>query len=267
MGGGGSKEKTEITPTRPAPGFTGKPPEGALTATTVSGVDMSTRDPRNSASLSKTAKAVAEKGMVLRVDDGSKDDGEYISVIEHQAKVTENFNRMVREEPDGVAARAMELLADRGYKTSTSEEVGGFLSTMPLASKLKVPKATAQYLSKEERDQITAREGLNIGAHQKRQLAESFWFTASSDPIQHGIDAGIIGGVGAMAYSAYFPKNRVAGLMAVRFAMGFTAGMSSLVTAMLLWTEYQSWGKYDARKQASEDRRRSFYAQRIEKDG
>ena len=265
MGGSGSKDS--VVATKPAPGFTGAPPEGATTAMSVGDVNMSSRDPRNDSNFSKTARVVADKGMVLRTSDEGQDNADdFVSVIEHQSQVTDNFNRMVREEPDSVAARAMSILEDRGYKTSTPEEVGGFLSTMPLASKLKVPKSTAEYLSKDERDAITAREGLNIGSHQKRQLAENFWFTAASDPIQHGIDAGIIGGVGAMAYTAYYPKNRVAGLMAVRFALGFTGGMSALVGAMLAWTEYQSWGKYDARQAAAEDRRRSFYAQRIEKE-
>ena len=262
MGNQGSKGKNtdDIIPTKPAPGFTGAPPEGALTATTMSDVNISIRDPRNQAISSN---ANVSKSLKINLP-GYDDSEETISVTEAQQEIAKNWNRMIAENPEGQAAQAMNLLKAQGYRQSSPEQIEGFLSTMPMASKLQVPKSTVNYLSSEERAQITAREGLNIGQNKKKDLAQQFKWYALSDPVQHGIDAGIVGGVLSMAVSAYHPANRLGGMMLIRFVQGFFVGMSLMTGGAVAWAEYQSIGKYEARKKESDDRRRSFYMQSLE---
>ena len=71
-------------------------------------------------------------------------------------------------------------------------------------------------------------EGLNISQYRKKQLSEQWKFYLTSEPIQRGIDTGILLGSLTSVGSCYWPRNRVPFFVASYWCLGFAAGMLTM---------------------------------------
>ena len=88
---------------------------------------------------------------------------------------------------------------------------------------------------KSNRDYITEQEGLSIGEERKGQLAQQWRFILSAEPIQRGLDAGLLTAAGTAFGMLMFNKaNRKKPARVAFFSvMGFCAGMMTVPIGMV----------------------------------
>lgn len=76
---------------------------------------------------------------------------------------------------------------------------------------------------------IIEQEGLEIGQTRRRALAQQWRFFLSSEPMQRGLDAGIILGSVSAALAAFkSPANRIPARIGIVFLGGFCVGVISV---------------------------------------
>lgn len=79
------------------------------------------------------------------------------------------------------------------------------------------------------RQYIIESEGLDIGASRRKALAQQWRFFLSSEPMQRGLDAGIILGSFSAAFVAFRnPANRIPAKIGLVFLGGFCVGLVSV---------------------------------------
>jgi hypothetical protein len=88
---------------------------------------------------------------------------------------------------------------------------------------------------KTNREYITEQEGLTIGEGRKSQLSQQWRFILSAEPIQRGMDAGLIGAAGtAMGMLVFNKANRQKpGRVAFFSMMAFCGGMMAVPIGMV----------------------------------
>ncbi|CAD2220967.1 hypothetical protein AGDE_03767 [Angomonas deanei] len=93
---------------------------------------------------------------------------------------------------------------------------------------------------KDMRKYIIEQEGLDIGQSRRKILSQQWRFFLSSEPMQRGLDAGIIFGSCAAAFYAVRVKVRIPARVALVFVGGFTVGMFSVPLMVIFADTYNS---------------------------
>nr|CCC95896.1 unnamed protein product [Trypanosoma congolense IL3000] len=94
---------------------------------------------------------------------------------------------------------------------------------------------------KDLRQYITEQEGLNVGDNKRRALSQQWRFFLSCEPMQRGLDAGIIlGSFAAAVYAFKGPKNRVPAKVGVVFASGCCIGVILVPMLVVLADGYNN---------------------------
>jgi hypothetical protein len=110
------------------------------------------------------------------------------------------------------------------------------------------------------RKHIKESEGLDIGFHERRKLAQQWRFFLSCEPIQRGMDAGIILGSVTAVVAAYQPKNRHPLKVVCFWMAGFSAGMIVLPACLLL-SEISNQRRLKAREHDLYDKQRKLFTE------
>ena len=153
----------------------------------------------------------------------------------------------------GAVQEGTDVFKDGRYRVARPETI------KLLQAQQASPEQQAQHImynqmdNKDLRQFIKEQEGLEIGNQRKKMLAQQWRFFLASEPIQRGIDAGILLGCVSAAVCAYKPKNRVPLRIAVYWLGGFCGGMLS-IPLMVMAAE----AKNDARIKSQE---REMFAQ------
>lgn len=108
---------------------------------------------------------------------------------------------------------------------------------------------------------ITEQEGLDIGQTRRRALAQQWRFFLSCEPIQRGLDAGIIFGCSAAAFAAWKnPKNRIPSVIGLTFLGGLCVGIVSVPMMVIGADAYNSRRIKSLEKEMFARQREDFYA-------
>lgn len=119
-----------------------------------------------------------------------------------------------------------DLVQSGRYKVASPE-------TLEMMKQMQSPRdANKMYPDSEVKDMkqyIIEQEGLDIGQARRRALSQQWRFFLSCEPMQRGLDAGIIFGSFSAAFVAFRnPKNRVPAKIGLVFLGGFCVGMFSV---------------------------------------
>lgn len=113
---------------------------------------------------------------------------------------------------------------------------------------------------KDMKQYIIEQEGLDIGQARRKALAQQWRFFLSCEPLQRGLDAGIILGSFAAAFSAYRnPKNRIPIKIAFVFLGGFSVGMFSVPLLVITADSYNTQRIKKLEKDLFDKQRSEFY--------
>jgi len=77
-------------------------------------------------------------------------------------------------------------------------------------------------------DYIREQEGLDIGQNRKQMLSQQWRFYLGSEPVQRGLDCGLVLGSIAAVWRARKPANRVAHVIGPTWMAGFCVGMMAM---------------------------------------
>lgn len=121
------------------------------------------------------------------------------------------------------STRIEDLIQSGRYKVAKPE-------TIDMLKQMSGPKqANIMYPDSDVRDikqYISEQEGLDIGIQRRKALSQQWRFFLSCEPIQRGLDAGIIFGCVAAALVAWRrPKQRVPHVIGLTWLGGFCSGV------------------------------------------
>lgn len=131
-----------------------------------------------------------------------------------------------------------DLVQSGRYKVATSE-------TLEMMKQMQSPRDQSKIYPDSEvkdlRQYIIEQEGLDIGQARRRALAQQWRFFLSCEPMQRGLDAGIILGSFSAAFSAYrSPANRIPARIGLVFIGGFCVGLFSVPFLVIAADSYNS---------------------------
>jgi hypothetical protein len=131
-----------------------------------------------------------------------------------------------------------DLIQSGRYKVAKPE-------TIDMLKQMSGPKQTnIMYPDSEVRDikqYIIEQEGLDIGIQRRQALAQQWRFFLSCEPIQRGLDAGIILGCVAAALVAWRrPKQRVPHVIGLTWLGGFCTGVISVPMMVVFADSYNA---------------------------
>lgn len=126
----------------------------------------------------------------------------------------------------------------------------------------------AKVLVKDSRDYIIEHEGLVLGDEKKRQLAQQWWFALSSEPLQRGLDAGLItGAITAGALVALKKEYRKQPIRVGFFSViGFSVGCMA-VPLSVIYLDIKNAEKVRRRDQAKMQTQRDEFLSKRPPDG
>ncbi|KAH9586240.1 hypothetical protein LSM04_002203 [Trypanosoma melophagium] len=94
---------------------------------------------------------------------------------------------------------------------------------------------------KDIRQYIIEQEGLSVGQTRRKALAQQWRFFLSCEPMQRGLDAGIITGSFAAAFVAFrSPKNRIPAKIGLVFTLGFCIGVITVPMFVIVAEGYNA---------------------------
>eukprot|EP00742_Colponemidia_sp_Colp-10_P025358 GILJ01030678.1.p1 GENE.GILJ01030678.1~~GILJ01030678.1.p1 ORF type:complete len:207 (+),score=18.35 GILJ01030678.1:86-706(+) len=127
---------------------------------------------------------------------------------------------------------------DGRYRPASKEAIAYRDATNINADKLlssNSPNRQTKVLVKDSRDYIVEHEGLMVGDEKRRQLSQQWWFALSSEPLQRGLDAGLILGA-VTAGTLVMTKKQYRsqpGKVAFLSLLGFCVGCMSVPLAVV----------------------------------
>lgn len=105
-------------------------------------------------------------------------------------------------------------------------------------------------------------EGLDIGSQRRKVLAQQWRFFLSCEPIQRGLDAGIIFGCTAAAFVAWKkPAKRIPSVISLVFLGGFCVGMISVPLMVVGAEQYNAKRIVNKEKEFFKRQREDFFKQ------
>ena len=131
-------------------------------------------------------------------------------------------------------------LQDGRYRIASQETIDGWKLTQGKSSSKSRVGLEAEGLpgTPAERDRllkkaISESEGLDIGFNERRKLSQQWRFFLASEPIQRGLDAGLVcGSISAVGFATK-AANRKPIVLACAWAGGFCVGMVTLPVAVM----------------------------------
>ena len=155
------------------------------------------------------------------------------------------------------STRIEDLMDSGRYKIAKPE-------TVEMLKQIQGPRqANVMYPDTEVRDirqYIAEQEGLEIGQARKRILAQQWRFFLSCEPIQRGLDAGLIFGSVTAAIQAWrSPKNRVPGIIALSWLGGFCTGVVTVPVLVLFADNLNAKRIKEKEKELFRRQREEFY--------
>jgi hypothetical protein len=117
---------------------------------------------------------------------------------------------------------------------------------------------------KDLRQYIVEQEGLDIGKARKRALSQQWRFFLSSEPIQRGLDAGLILGCVSAAFSARNPAKRQPPRVAIFWLAGFAVGVIAVPSMVFFADSINSRQIKKKEKELFTRQREDFYNKRKE---
>lgn len=152
-----------------------------------------------------------------------------------------------------------DLVKSGRYKVASSE-------TLDMMKQMQPPRqSNIVYPDSEVRDirqYITEQEGLDIGQSRRRALAQQWRFFLSCEPIQRGLDAGIITGCCSALWTYRNPKKRIPALIGVSFIAGFCVGMISVPMMVVAAESYNASRIKSLERDLFSKQRDEFYSKR-----
>lgn len=150
-----------------------------------------------------------------------------------------------------------DLIQSGRYKVASPE-------TINMLKQMQGPRQTnIMYPDSEVKDlkqYITEQEGLDIGSQRRKALAQQWRFYLSCEPIQRGLDAGIIFGCAAAGFMAWKnPKKRVPSVIGLTWLGGFCAGVISVPLMVVAAEAYNSQRIRKMEKEMFSRQREEFY--------
>lgn len=162
-----------------------------------------------------------------------------------------------RDPRDRYRPASKEALAFREATNVGSEKVIGVGgdSNAPYNRQTKV-------LVKDSREYIIEHEGLMVGEERRRQLSRQWWFALSSEPLQRGLDAGLIlGAITAGGLVGFKKQYRTQPIKVAFFSvLGFCVGCMS-VPLSVIYLDTRNAEKIRARDRATQQEAREEYLQ------
>ncbi|KAK7197347.1 hypothetical protein NESM_000682000 [Novymonas esmeraldas] len=146
---------------------------------------------------------------------------------------------VARYEDDRPESTNIEDLVQSGrYKVASRE-------TLEMMKQMQSPRdANKMHPDSDVKDlkqYIIEQEGLDIGQSRRRALSQQWRFFLSCEPMQRGLDAGIIVGSFSAAFVAYRnPRNRIPAKIGLVFVGGFCLGMLSVPLMVVAADSYNS---------------------------
>lgn len=165
-----------------------------------------------------------------------------------------------RKQPEYVAQESTnieDLIQSGRYKVAKPE-------TLDMLKQMQGPKqANVMYPDSEVRDMrqyIEEQEGLDIGVQRRRALAQQWRFFLSCEPIQRGLDAGIILGCCTAALVAYRrPKQRVPHVIGLAWLGGFCSGVVCVPMMVIFADTYNAQRIKKMEREVFARQREDFY--------
>lgn len=149
-----------------------------------------------------------------------------------------------------------DLVSSGRYKVARPE-------TVEMIKQMQSPRDTSKmYPDSEVRDMrqyIIEQEGLDIGQTRRKALAQQWRFFLSCEPMQRGLDAGIILGSFSCAFYAYKnPKGRIPARIGLVFMGGFCAGLFSVPLFVIIADSYNAKRLKSLEKELFDKQRSEF---------
>ncbi|PWV04096.1 hypothetical protein C3747_161g15 [Trypanosoma cruzi] len=150
-----------------------------------------------------------------------------------------------------------DLIKGGRYKVATRE-------TLDMMSAIQGPKDEGKIYPdsdvKDIKQYIIEQEGLSVGQTKRRALSQQWRFFLSSEPVQRGLDAGIIAGSFSAAIVALkSPRNRVPAKIGLVFTLGFCVGIIAVPMMVITADGYNSRRIKDLEKELFLKQREEFY--------
>ncbi|KAG5485586.1 hypothetical protein LSCM1_07675 [Leishmania martiniquensis] len=149
-----------------------------------------------------------------------------------------------------------DLVNSGRYKVASSE-------TVEMMKQIQSSRdANKMYPDSEVKDlkqYIIEQEGLEIGEARRRALAQQWRFFLSCEPMQRGIDAGIILGSFSAFVACRKPGNRIPVKIALIFFGGFCAGMFAVPAMVVATDSFNSHRIKKLEQELFEKQRAEFY--------
>ncbi|RNE94866.1 uncharacterized protein Tco025E_10305 [Trypanosoma conorhini] len=113
---------------------------------------------------------------------------------------------------------------------------------------------------KDLKQYIIEQEGLSVGQTRRKALSQQWRFFLSSEPVQRGLDAGIIAGsFSAALYAFKSPRNRVPVKIGLVFTLGFCVGVIAVPMLVITAEGYNSRRIKALEKELFSRQREEFY--------
>ncbi|KAG5511132.1 hypothetical protein GH5_07340 [Leishmania sp. Ghana 2012 LV757] len=149
-----------------------------------------------------------------------------------------------------------DLVLSGRYKVASPE-------TLEMMKQIQSPRdANKMYPDSEVKDlkqYIIEQEGLEIGQGRRRALSQQWRFFLSCEPMQRGLDAGIILGSFSAFVASRRPRNRVPAKIALIFFGGFCGGMLSVPLMVVATDAYNSQRIKKLEQELFEKQRSEFH--------
>ncbi|GET86413.1 hypothetical protein, conserved [Leishmania tarentolae] len=149
-----------------------------------------------------------------------------------------------------------DLVGSGRYKVASPE-------TVKMMKQMQSPRdANILYPDSEVKDikqYIIEQEGLEIGQARRRALAQQWRFFLSCEPMQRGLDAGIILGSFSAFVASRKPRNRIPVKIMLIFLGGFCVGMVSVPLLVIATDSYNSQRIKKLEQELFEKQRSEFY--------
>jgi hypothetical protein len=164
-------------------------------------------------------------------------------------------------DPNLDPTQKIDLFRDGRYRVASKEAQDMFFSNQPSAKQQDSGVVTIDNKTdkKEILKYLNETEGLALGSKQKLELSQQWRFFLASDPIQHGIDCGMLAGCVFAAASLYRPHNRQPMRIGMWWCVGFATGMLSFPMAMLAFEEYNLSRINKRESEMFTEQRKDFY--------
>lgn len=163
------------------------------------------------------------------------------------------------ESPVSESTNIDDLVKSGRYKVASSE-------TLEMMKQMQPPRqSNILYPDSEIRDMrqyITEQEGLDIGQSRRRALAQQWRFFLSCEPIQRGMDAGIITGCVSALWTYRNPKKRIPALIGISFIGGFCLGMIAVPMMVIGAESYNAARLKSLERELFTKQRDEFYQKR-----